>query len=127
MSRFAVALAGAAACVLTVTACSSSAGHSGPTGSSSGPASTPASATPTLTQHPLPPAQSIGNDVQLRKHVTLTGCAARSGGWGAAGTAINPTAKSVRYTITVFFTTTSATVLDYATSTVTVPAGGHAN
>lgn len=113
-----VLLAGVTALALLGSACSSDAPKAVHSSDSPSP-------TATLTQHPLPPARSIGNDLARRKHVTLTSCAALPGGWRAGGTATNPGRASVRYTITVFFTTTTATVLDYATTTVTVPAGGH--
>jgi hypothetical protein len=49
--------------------------------------------------------------VRLRQNVTLSACHSTAHGWAATGTAHNPTAKPVKYTITVFFTTAAATVI----------------
>jgi hypothetical protein len=46
-----------------------------------------------------------------------------AGGWRAAGHATNPGTTSLDYAVTVFFTTESATTLNYAETTVTVAPG----
>jgi hypothetical protein len=66
----------------------------------------------------------VANQPTLRANVTISSCARAPGGWAASGTARNPTATAVTYTVTVFFTTSSATVLGSATSKVTIPAHG---
>src|SRR3954470_9498104 len=65
----------------------------------------------------------IANSVKLRRQVQITSCVSTAGGWKAAGSAVNPAKKRLHLTITVFFTTTAATVLDYARTKVTVPPG----
>jgi hypothetical protein len=80
-----------------------------------------------VTQHPLPAPSAIPNNVAQRKNVSLTACQPTQGGWAAAGVATNPGSTATRYAITIFFTDTSATVLDYATTNVSVAAGQHAN
>jgi hypothetical protein len=66
----------------------------------------------------------VANNVKSRKNVQLTSCKKVAGGWGAAGTASNPGTKAAAYTITVFFTTTSATVVGMGKTQVTVAPGG---
>jgi hypothetical protein len=111
--------------VVVLSGCSSS--HPSPTPSHSGTPSVTASrsvtAAPIPTQHSLPPASKIPNDVALRRQVQITSCTSKPGGWQAKGTATNTGSKTVDLTITVFFTTTKATVLDYATTKVQVPGG----
>jgi hypothetical protein len=46
-----------------------------------------------------------------------------AGGWRAAGHATNPGTASIEYAVTVFFTTASATTLNYAETTVNVAPG----
>lgn len=53
----------------------------------------------------------------------ITSCVSTPTGWKAVGSAVNPAKKAVRLKITVFFTTVSATVLDYSQTKVTVPPG----
>jgi hypothetical protein len=77
--------------------------------------------TPAVSTAPLP--TSVPNNIPERKDVTLQQCAAVPGGWGASGVAANPGTTPVSYKITVYFTDTKATTLDYAQTTVTVPAG----
>jgi hypothetical protein len=79
------------------------------------------STVPPLVQNPLP--DSVPNDPDVRKNVAQTKCEAVDGGWGAEGTATNPGTAPVTYSITVYFTTPTATVLDYATTTVSVAPG----
>ena len=68
----------------------------------------------------------MANVVDKRKSVTVTSCAAITGGWGANGTAANKSTKPVTYTITIFFTTDQATTIASATTKTTVKAGGTA-
>jgi hypothetical protein len=63
------------------------------------------------------------NDVNKRTAVAVTKCVAVDGGWAASGTAKNPGPSDTTYAITVFFTDAHATVQDFATTSVTVPAG----
>lgn len=65
----------------------------------------------------------VANDPAIRKSVTLTSCAVSDGGWTAKGTATNNGTKSKKYTITVFFTTATATVLHTDATTVTAKPG----
>jgi hypothetical protein len=67
---------------------------------------------------------AVPNDSALRKHVTITSCAAANDGWQASGTAKNPGDKRAKYTVTVFFTTTGGTVIGTGQSEVAVKAGG---
>jgi hypothetical protein len=66
---------------------------------------------------------SVPNSPSLRQNVDISTCKAVEGGWSAAGTASNPGSKQAGYTITVFFTTTSATVIDTVQTHVTVKPG----
>ena len=77
-------------------------------------------------QNELPSPSAIRNDVKLHRQTAITSCTSRPGGWQASGKSVNPGKDDVHLTITVFFTTTTATVLDYATAKVKVPAGGSA-
>ncbi|SDJ09613.1 hypothetical protein SAMN05444157_1713 [Frankineae bacterium MT45] len=110
---------------VVVSGCTSSGSSSAPTMTS--PSASKSSASQIPPQHSLPAPASIRNDVKLRRQVSITSCAAKPGGWQAKGKAVNTGKKNVVLTITVFFTTTSATVLDYATTKVAVPAGGDAD
>lgn len=93
---------------------------------SPGPPSGPA---PTVAATTLPVATPtvpgpIANNVQFRKDVSLTACAAVTGGWSARGTAVAPGTKPATYKITVFFVTDPGdTVEGSALTTVSVPAG----
>ena len=79
---------------------------------------------PSITQYPLP-SGSITNDETgvKRKDVAITACGSTSDGWQASGTAANKGTASETYNITIFFTTTQSTVLDYASTSVKVAAG----
>ncbi len=66
----------------------------------------------------------VPNQPQTIKAVTVTGCSSTSPGWRATSTVINSTSKERAYTITVFFTNASATVVGYGSSKVRVPAPG---
>ncbi len=78
-------------------------------------------AAPTFSAAPLP--KKLTNQPSVRKYVTQTKCAAVAGGWGAAGTARNPARTARTYHITVYFTTTKATTLNYAVTAVKVAPG----
>lgn len=78
-----------------------------------------------LAQAELP--KKVDNDPKIRKNVTQTSCDAVPGGWSAGGTAKNPGQSPVTYAITVYFTTTKATVLDFATTKVRVDPGKSAD
>ena len=65
----------------------------------------------------------VENDAKARSQVTLSSCKATDDGWQAAGKAANPGKDDVTYAITVYFTTASATVIDWADTTVDVAAG----
>jgi hypothetical protein len=66
---------------------------------------------------------NIPNNGSLRANVVVSSCHSAPGGWVATGTALNPSAKAITYTITVFFTTTEATVIDAGQTKVTVQPG----
>jgi hypothetical protein len=110
---------------LVASACTSS--H--PPTASTTPATTKATAT---AAHPakgyaaasIP--SSIANDPKVRKSVILSECAPVAGGWHAAGHATNPGTTPIAYAVTVFFTTESATTLNYAETTVKVAPGQRA-
>jgi hypothetical protein len=70
----------------------------------------------------IPP--SVPNDKAARKDVLMPECSATKGGWSAGGVAKNPTASTTTFIITVFFANPSASDLDYAQTTITVPAPG---
>ncbi len=66
---------------------------------------------------------SVPNDITARRNVAVRSCAAAPGGWSAAGTASNPTTSQVTYRITIFFTSSQATVEGFGDATVTVGPG----
>ena len=68
----------------------------------------------------------VANDADARKNVETTGCAKVSHGWKATGVARNPGKSATTYTVVVFFTTDTATVIDTARTTVTVRPHGTA-
>jgi hypothetical protein len=65
----------------------------------------------------------VANNVRLRHNVQLSTCQRAAHGWSAAGTARNPTGKPVQYTITVFFTTATTTVVGTGATHVRVGPG----
>jgi hypothetical protein len=65
----------------------------------------------------------VANSIQLRNHIQLTSCTNTPGGWQASGMATNPAASPTVYTITVFFTTASATVIGTGATQVHVENG----
>ena len=128
LSLVAAVLAVPAVLVAGCTSSSSSTSAAKSSSGSTAPAGHSASATPTtkaaaIYQGKLPAAKAIGNTVAKRKAVTLAGCTAMPGGWKATGTARNTGAKTASYTITIFFTTSKATVQSYASTKVQVAPG----
>ncbi|MGA0568336.1 hypothetical protein ACO2Q7_13465 [Rathayibacter sp. KR2-224] len=115
-----LSLATAAATVAVLAACTSSsppvksptATHSAGIGNG-----LPAGVTPA----PIP--THVPNDPAARRAVRMTACKATTAGWKAGGTVTNDGKQAADYTITVFFTTKSATVINTAQTHVTVPAG----
>jgi hypothetical protein len=61
---------------------------------------------------------NVPNSVTARRGVTLTDCTATRAGGHAAGTITDPGKSAATYTITVFYTTSQATVIGYAATTV---------
>jgi hypothetical protein len=117
--------------VSTATGCSGSSGppskHSTPLRASSasaapsgdeGSASHHAPALPSGVTAATAVPTKVANKAALRKNVTLSTCKTVSGGWGASGTARNPLHRPATYSITVFFTTTHATVIGNAATRV---------
>lgn len=70
---------------------------------------------------------SVPNDPSARSAVSVAECAAVDGGWRASGTAAGSGDARRTYEITVFFTTSTATVLATGSTIVDVPAGGSAD
>ena len=68
---------------------------------------------------------SVANDPKARQHATLerSQCAAVPGGWRAGATVTNASRTPTAYRLTVFFTSSHATVLSYAQTTVKVDPG----
>lgn len=111
---------------LIVTGCSRSSTMTLPTEDSSSwvsPAAPAPGLPPGVTGATALPAE-IPNTPSLRGNVTLDACTATKGGWSATGTARNSDDRAVNYTITVFFTTSSATVIETAQVKVAVKPGG---
>jgi hypothetical protein len=65
----------------------------------------------------------VPNDPDLRSGVTMNECRAAPAGWVAGGKVTNSGKKSIDYKITVFFTTTGATVIGTKGVTVQVAPG----
>jgi hypothetical protein len=82
---------------------------------------TPATTLPTYSQYPLP--DQVADNSAKHKQVQVSGCASTGSAATATGTVHNTGSKSARYDITVFFTSPSATAVNYATASVTVAAG----
>jgi hypothetical protein len=55
--------------------------------------------------------------------VVITSCAAAARGWQAVGTAKGAKGKAATYRITVFFTTSAATVEAFGATRVHIPGG----
>lgn len=99
----------------------------GCSGEDPAPSPTASVAAPTLPSGVVQPTALPSNppdDPMLRENVTIGTCEAGDGGWTASGVAKNPGKEDVEFTITIFFTTESATVLESAQQKVKVKAGG---
>jgi hypothetical protein len=120
-----LALGLTAVAALLLTSCTSSGSASSSTGKAAGPSPSAArtTAAPATSLKPAILPSKIENQPTARKSVVQTSCAAIPGGWSAKGTATNGGKKAVTYKITVYFTTTHATTLNFATTSVRVPAG----
>jgi hypothetical protein len=113
------------AAVMVALVASACTGSHPPTASTT-PATTKAAATSTHPVKSYPAVRipaSVANDPKVRKSVSLSECAPVTGGYHAAGRAANPGTAPVTYAVTVFFTTESATTLNYAETTVKVAPG----
>ncbi|MEU7524301.1 hypothetical protein AB0A74_01045 [Saccharothrix sp. NPDC042600] len=117
----AASVSAVAACVLVaaavVSACSAGEKPAAPSSPSTSSGSVAPSAAADI------PA-SVANDVDRRKHAVITSCRpGPDGGWEARGTVTNSGQAAHDYSITIFFTTENATVLDHAATSVTVEGG----
>jgi hypothetical protein len=65
----------------------------------------------------------VPNQDAVRKNVTLKNCSSSSGGWSAGGVVNNPSGTATTYVITIFFTSTGAT--DLASASTSVPLAAH--
>lgn len=65
----------------------------------------------------------VPNQKAARANVQITDCAGRNDSWVASGNARNPGNTDTTYDITIFFTTSAATVVQTGHTTVHVPAG----
>jgi hypothetical protein len=80
---------------------------------------------PTYVQYPVP--ATVRDDPSKRQQVHIDSCASTGSGASATGTIHNSGSKSASYDITVFFTSNTATAVNYATATVTVGAAAAAS
>lgn len=104
----------------TVSGCAGTAPTHSRAGSADATASKPVAAG---AQPVLPAPSSIANDLDKRKHVSITACEAVAGGWHAAGVATGSSSKDESYKVVVYFTSPTATVLAYGDTTVDVRPG----
>jgi hypothetical protein len=65
----------------------------------------------------------VPNSMAARRSVTVDGCHSANGGWQASGTVKHGSGSTASYKITVFFTTSGATVIGYGDTVVQVAAG----
>ena len=124
----AAAIACAVAGCLVLSGCTSSKPVVKSTKSSSSSVPATASTGPTSSASPVyTPASSLpvisGNNVDKLHQVTRGTCGSVSGGWQLTGTIKNPSSSEVSYDILVYFTTTAATVINSAETTVKVKGG----
>jgi len=68
------------------------------------------------------PAQ-VPNSMAARRNATLASCHSADGGWQAGGTVKYSGGSAASYKITVFFTTSRATVIGYGDTVIQVAAG----
>lgn len=102
----------------STTSGSSASGTSAASGKKSSPT---ASGTPTTRKGTVTTGPK--NDLDRRKQVSMTTCAAAPGGWKAGGTIKNAGGASHDYSIIVYFTNDSATDLGQSKATVAVDGG----
>jgi hypothetical protein len=120
-------LAAALTAAVGVAGCTGGEGTDTPTGGGK----TSTTSEPEESAQALPPGvvaatsvpTKVPNKPALRRNVTVSKCAAVSGGWAASGVAKNGGDSPTTYTITVFFTTKNATVIGTGSTKVTVDAG----
>jgi hypothetical protein len=107
---------------LAITGCTDTSRDADPPRATAKPTPTgvPASALPAGVTGATSIPASPPNEPGLRANATLTRCKSTSEGWKATGVVTNPGTARRTYTITVFFTTRSATVLGWAETQVTV-------
>ena len=65
----------------------------------------------------------VPNSVAARRNATLDACHSANGGWQAGGTVKHAGGSAASYKITVFFTTSDATVIGYGDTVIQVAAG----
>ena len=65
----------------------------------------------------------VPNSVAARANATLASCHSADGGWQAGGTVKRAGGSAASYKITVFFTTSHATVIGYGDTVIQVAAG----
>jgi PBP1b-binding outer membrane lipoprotein LpoB len=80
---------------------------------------------PTYIQYPVP--ATVRDVAAKRQQVHIDSCSSTGSGASATGTIHNSGSKPVSYDITVFFTSNTATAVNYATATVTVGAAATAS
>ena len=95
------------------------AGATTTTTASKGAVTTTTSPGPTTTAVPV----NVANQDSVRKNVTMQNCSSSPGGWSAGGIVNNPSGSATTYVITIFFTSTGAT--DLASASTSVPLGAH--
>ena len=65
----------------------------------------------------------VPNSVAALRNATLASCRSAAGGWQAGGTVTHAGGSAASYKITVFFTTSHATVIGYGATVIQVAAG----
>jgi hypothetical protein len=65
--------------------------------------------------------------IGLRPYVAIESCASTAGGWTASGSARNPGRVPTAYRITIFFTSSQATVEGFGDTIASIPAGKSAH
>lgn len=116
----------AAACILALAGCTP-ATHPAPSTRASAAHGAEAPGLPAGVTQATNVPTAVPNDPAQRKNVAITDCSRSDDGWTATGTAINPTAAAASYTITVFFTAATATVLAVGDTTAKIEANGAAD
>lgn len=115
----------ATAMLLLTTACGGADDGSGPAHPTPGPVQSSPPAV-TVKQADVTVPSKVGNNPDKRSAVSVTSCKATADGWMAAGTATATKSGPETFTITVFFTTEQATVVEWGKTTVTARAGATA-